>query len=319
MAPPRCIPNYADAQWAYYRFAPSVPANVVFVVLFGMSALLHVLQMSKTRTWYLSALIIGALAETIGYVGRVISALEDEGCWTKGPFIMQTVLLLVAPALMAASIYMILGRIILLTKGEHHALIRRNWLTKIFVTGDVLSFLMQSAGGGLMASAGSLDLGEKVVVGGLLVQLLFFGCFIAVAGLFHWRMTRQPTTEATRPEVRWKHYLVTLYVTGTLILIRSLFRLVEFIQGNDGSLMRSEVYIFIFDGLLMLGVLLWMNWFHPAEIGLLLRGDGHVNNGLQLFKLPHGRRLRDSRDSKEGLYTMTPVMPGSSQVEGDRV
>jgi hypothetical protein len=59
---------------------------------------------------------------------------------------MQACLILVGPAFMAASIYMILGRIILLTEGEHHALIKRRWLTKLFVTGDVISLLTQSAG-----------------------------------------------------------------------------------------------------------------------------------------------------------------------------
>jgi hypothetical protein len=41
---------------------------------------------------------------------------------------------------------MLLGRIILVTDGEVHSLIRQGWLTKIFVTGDVISFLMQGAG-----------------------------------------------------------------------------------------------------------------------------------------------------------------------------
>lgn len=41
---------------------------------------------------------------------------------------------------------MILGRIILLTDGEAYSPIRRTWLTKIFVIGDVLSFMMQGAG-----------------------------------------------------------------------------------------------------------------------------------------------------------------------------
>jgi hypothetical protein len=58
----------------------------------------------------------------------------------------QSLLLLLAPALFAASIYMVLGRIILLTDGEAHSLIRARWLTKLFVMGDVLSFLGQSAG-----------------------------------------------------------------------------------------------------------------------------------------------------------------------------
>ena len=47
---------------------------------------------------------------------------------------------------MAASIYMILGRIILLTAGEHHALVKRKWLTKTFVWGDVVSLCTQSTG-----------------------------------------------------------------------------------------------------------------------------------------------------------------------------
>lgn len=41
---------------------------------------------------------------------------------------------------------MMLGRIILVTDGEAHSVISKKWLTKIFVTGDVISFLMQGAG-----------------------------------------------------------------------------------------------------------------------------------------------------------------------------
>ena len=59
---------------------------------------------------------------------------------------MQSVLLLVAPALIAASIYMVLGRIIVTIDGEKYSLIKKKWLTKIFVAGDVLSFLVLSVG-----------------------------------------------------------------------------------------------------------------------------------------------------------------------------
>lgn len=84
--------------------------------------------------------------ECIGYITRAINASEEPGCWTLGPYIAQNVLILIAPAFMAASIYMILGRIILLTDGDTHALIGRRWITKIFVTGDVISLLMQASG-----------------------------------------------------------------------------------------------------------------------------------------------------------------------------
>lgn len=74
-----------------------------------------------------------------------MSAKESPD-WSLGPYIMQTLLLLVSPALFAASIYMILGRIILVTNGESYSPINRVWLTKLFVLGDVFSFLLQAAG-----------------------------------------------------------------------------------------------------------------------------------------------------------------------------
>jgi len=83
--------------------------------------------------------------EMIGYVGRALSSRQSPD-WTLGPYIMQTLLLLLAPTLFAASMYMILGRLIRLLDAEAHSLIRTTRLTKIFVAGDVLSFLVQSGG-----------------------------------------------------------------------------------------------------------------------------------------------------------------------------
>lgn len=62
------------------------------------------------------------------------------------PYVIQSMYILLAPALFAASIYMILGRIILLTGGEAHSMIKQRWLTKTFVFGDMLCFAFQSGG-----------------------------------------------------------------------------------------------------------------------------------------------------------------------------
>lgn len=103
--------------------------------------------------------------ELIGYIGRALSSQESPN-WTLGPYIIQSLLLLLAPAFFAASIYMVLARIIILTDGNSHSIIKVRWITKIFVAGDVLSFLAQSSGGGLLAKAKSRDdakMGEKYV------------------------------------------------------------------------------------------------------------------------------------------------------------
>ena len=212
------------------------------------------------------------VVELIGYIGRAASAQQTPD-WTLGPYIIQSLFLLVAPALFAASIYMTLGRIILLVDGEAHSIIRKNWLTKLFVGGDVLSFLMQGSGGGMMAGSASMaNTGEKLVVGGLFVQLLFFGLFIVTAGIFHFRLHKVPTAASLMRDVPWKKHMYTLYGASLLIMVRSIFRVVEYLQGYDGYLLRHEVYLYIFDAVLMFVVMLIFNWSHPSEVKALLRG-----------------------------------------------
>lgn len=55
-------------------------------------------------------------------------------------------LILVAPPLFAASIYMTLGRLIREIGAETASLVHIKWLTKIFVAGDVISFVLQCGG-----------------------------------------------------------------------------------------------------------------------------------------------------------------------------
>lgn len=79
------------------------------------------------------------------------------------PYIMQSILLLLGPTFFAASIYMILGRIIRLTNGEAHSIVRATLVTKIFLIGDTCSFLAQSAGlcpCGFTVSSSMADIGQ---------------------------------------------------------------------------------------------------------------------------------------------------------------
>ncbi|KAL5603268.1 hypothetical protein FOBRF1_010801 [Fusarium oxysporum] len=293
----KCDPNYRHADWSFYRYEPSTAAAVIFVVLFSITTIIHVFQLIKTKTWYMLAFCLGGISEIAGYIGRAINSTEDPGCWTLGPYVVQSVLLLIAPALMAASIYMILSRVILLTEGEVHAVIRRRWLTKIFVVGDIISIELQSAGGSMMSGANEgnnlMKIGEYVIIGGLFFQLAIFGIFIVVVSVFHRRMNRSPTNKSLEPSIRWRHYLTTLYITSGFIWVRSLFRVIEYLDGNDGYLMRTEAFMFVFDATLIWIVMIWMNWYHPSEIGLLLRNEIPVTNGFEL--LPFRQRFEKIR------------------------
>lgn len=132
------------SSFRYYYYDPSLAAAVVFASLFAITTILHLVQLIRKRTWYFIPFVIGGIFETIGYIGRIISAKQTPN-WTLNPYIIQTLLLLIAPALFAASVYMILGRIVRLVDGARHSIIPVQWLTKIFVATDVISFFMQGA------------------------------------------------------------------------------------------------------------------------------------------------------------------------------
>ncbi|QDS67564.1 hypothetical protein FKW77_003271 [Venturia effusa] len=262
-------------KFTYYHYDPSVAAAIIFIVLFLLTTLLHAYQMFRTRTWFFIPFVLGGLCEMIGYVGRAVSAAQT-GERTSGPYIVQSVLPLLAPALFAASIYMELGRIVEVVEGDANLFIKRRFLTAIFVCGDVLSFAMQGAGGGLLASktTSSRNLGTTIIEAGLGVQVGFFVVFVLAATIFHWRMRKTPTSRSL--EIGWQRHMVALYTTSLLILVRSIFRLVEFSDGFDGPLLQHEVYIYVFDAALMLFVMLIMNWVHPSEIKSWLKGGKAV-------------------------------------------
>lgn len=141
--------------FVFYRYDPSLVGAIIFASLFGGSTCLILYQMVRTKTWYFIPFFIGGICkcppsyisdsvvETLGYIGRAISHFNSTAL---PPYIMQSLLLLLAPALFAASIYMSFGRLIHFVNGEHQSVIRTNLITKLFVCGDVLSFLIQGTG-----------------------------------------------------------------------------------------------------------------------------------------------------------------------------
>lgn len=141
--------------------------------------------------------------------------------------------------------------------------------------------------------ASTLTLGSNIVVAGLVLQLVFFSFFIIVAITFHIRINAQPTALSSSKELAWLKHLVTLYIASALIMVRSTFRVVEYVQGNDGFLLGHEYFLYIFDAALMLGVMTIFNVVQPSEIKALLRGGNMIKNGVQLRVLNKQKPLEE--------------------------
>lgn len=127
--------------------------------------------------------------------------------------------------------------------------------------------------------------GQHVVIGGLVLQIIFFGFFVVVAAVFNLRINKVPTARSASSSVPWRRHIHALYCASGLIMLRSILRVVEYVQGNAGYIMSHEVFLYIFDSALMLGVMVLLNVVHPSEIYALLRGGKVSRGGLKLYDI----------------------------------
>jgi len=204
----------------------------------------------------------------IGYIARVVSINNTTA---KMPFIIQSSFIVLAPALFAASVYMILGRVMAYINSPHLSIIPHRRLTTIFVCGDILSFVIQGSGAGLMAMQSfSLNVASLIIVGGLVVQLIFFGVFFAALIIFDVRCRRQGIPKRMvaydgSSRLHWHSVVIALYIASTLISIRCVFRAIEFATGFDGYLQTHEAYFYVFDSLPMVTTMLTFNIIVPGN------------------------------------------------------
>lgn len=75
-----------------------------------------------------------------------------------------------------------------------------------------------------------------------------------------------------------------LHSSSILVLVRSVIRVVEYIQGTDGYLMNNEVFIYVFDGLLMFVLMIIFVIIHPSEVNYLL-GRGKTVTAMGGLKI----------------------------------
>lgn len=68
-----CTLNTCDVETSIFTYQPSLPANAVFIALFGTSLVLHAAQGIRWRTWFFTiAMVLGCMAEMVGYGGRIM-------------------------------------------------------------------------------------------------------------------------------------------------------------------------------------------------------------------------------------------------------
>lgn len=182
------------------------------------------------------------------------------------PYIIQSVFILIAPTLFAAAVYMVLARIILSVQAERLSPIRIDRITTVFVSCDIVTFLVQGGGAGMMAQSSLTKIGQYIVLAGLILQIITFVLFLVTSFTFKSRMDRDHTLLSVSADVPWKKHLFSLYAVSAMILLRSIFRVVEYGLGNNGYLLSNEWPNYVLDALPMLVAMVLFAIWHPSEL-----------------------------------------------------
>lgn len=229
-----------------YGYYPNLGVNIFMVVIFAICAVSQVYLGIKYRLRaYPIVVFLGCLGECVGYVGRV---MMHSNPWDSGPFIIQILLLIVSPSLLAAGLYLTLKHLVL-HYGPEYSRLSPKFYTWLFVVCDAIGFLTQCIGGGIQASADNtdkkmLDMGNNIMVAGVSFQ----AATMAVCGLlsldfvynlYRHRGERKETVQiaSSRSAKAFQFYLVCFVVAFVAILTRCIYRYVESFLFQDQHLL----------------------------------------------------------------------------------
>ncbi len=202
--------------------------------------------------------------EVIGYLTR---AFCYNATGALIPYLLQAIFLVLPPVLFAATLYMVYARVVRAVHGDRFSLLTPRMTTIVFVAGDFQCLNVQSTGSGLLAKPKNQKIGDWIIVAGLGLQVVMFAVFMVVCATFHRRFRAHlAKTCSVITDVPWQACLNMLYATSLLILVRNIYRVVEFIMGPDGYLLATEWPAYAFDGALMLLVMIGFFIWYPSDL-----------------------------------------------------
>lgn len=176
-----CTKATCDPIWSIYGYRSSMPLTILSLTIFDLSALAFVIQGLKSntgrKTWFFTtAMIIGSSSEVLGYISKIL--LYNDPFSDLG-FKMNDVLLTFAPVFYAAAIYATLAQICDALAPKLSRL-RPRLYTRIFISCDVVSIVLQAAGGGVASAAPDLrvlEIGDNIMIAGLATQVATLAVF----------------------------------------------------------------------------------------------------------------------------------------------
>lgn len=307
--------NGTDNPFEYYNYdspdglcdaGPTRWITILFIVLFGITTFLHVVQAVIYRKWFfLPTMATGGFGEVIGWVGRLWSSHNPDSFQA---FVMQITTTIFAPTFMTAANFIVLGRMISYTRADRYARLSAKRFTWFFLSFDITCLFIQSAGGGIASSKDITQarVGTDIALVGIALQTVAIAVYSLVAGEFIWRLAFEKPlsrgawrwgsktwrkeldekesqsdgveTEEGRPEgmrmtasgrripMRVQLVFWGLAISTLFFLIRAIYRLIEFADGWGHRIQSTETLFNVLDGGCVVFAMFVINFFHPGML-----------------------------------------------------
>ncbi|KAM5341630.1 hypothetical protein ACJ41O_014661 [Fusarium nematophilum] len=261
---------YVDGSFWFY--APNKGAAIFFLIAFFSSGCVHAWQSTHYKCWILTPLFtFCAVLFTAGFALRIYGAFHYDNL---DIFIASMCITYAAPPLLELQNYHILGRILYYV--PYHSPLHPG---RVLTTFGFISGIIEALNGwGASYSANQslkdseIKAGHALIKTSLILQIIVAVLFIALAVVFH----RRCIANGIRND-RLDSSLITLYTSITLILGRTIYRLVEYFGveelrfGPDfdpatiSPVIRYEWFFYVFEAALMLINTVMFNFRHPRR------------------------------------------------------
>ncbi|WZH44049.1 RTA1 like protein-domain-containing protein [Fusarium acuminatum] len=267
-----------------YGYVPTLGVGIAFCALFFLSLVGHGIQYIRKRRWSSLAFAVGAMTELIGWAGRTWSS---ECPYNGDAFLMQITTLIIAPTFFTAGLYVILGALIN-RLGRHSSILSPKMYAIIFLTCDIIALVIQAVGGGMASTEadkidGDTKPGTNIMVAGIVFQMAAMIVFTVLVLDFMRRVfVKTPRLESQK--IRPAHpgslprsyiwLLASVFISLTMIFVRSIYRTIELIQGWEGYLITHERFFIGLDAATMIIAVGIFNFFDP--VFLLWGEDDHL-------------------------------------------
>ncbi|CAD6568828.1 MAG: hypothetical protein TREMPRED_004789 [Tremellales sp. Tagirdzhanova-0007] len=169
------------------RYIPNKAVNIVAAVLYFIVAIVLTWQNYRHRANYMLCLVIGAYCEGLGIVFRLIFRTNPH---STGIYILEYLFVVLSPCAFLAGDYILLGRLVLyLDAPQYLRPLKPKAISWTFVISDVITFLIQAAGGGLSISTNptTAKIGGRVFLAGIAAQMASFLLFSSLWAMFAFR------------------------------------------------------------------------------------------------------------------------------------